>query len=156
MPFSPYDFDNHVVCEVWIEKYNKWVMFDPTYNLYVYHNNEPLSVLELRRLLAEQKDVTFNDDAHYNGNAINKDEILEYYAKNLFYFMLSNIQCSNPHDRSGRVYFYVVPTGYDPQKARLANIDYRINKNGTDDNMLSLRKDAEEEKIICKGLSILY
>ncbi|MCL2573313.1 MAG: transglutaminase-like domain-containing protein [Defluviitaleaceae bacterium] len=52
MPFSPYDFDNHVVCEAWVEKYGKWIMFDPTYNLYALHDGEPLSILETRKLLA--------------------------------------------------------------------------------------------------------
>jgi len=112
--------------------------------------------LELRKVLAEQKDVTFNDDAHYNGETINKDELLEYYAKDLFYFMLSNIQCSSPHSRNGHKFFHVAPIGYDPKKASLANIDYRIKEYGSNDNMLSWRKNAEEEKIICKGLDILY
>jgi transglutaminase-like putative cysteine protease len=84
MPFSPYDFDNHVVCEAWISDFNKWVMFDPTYNLYVSFNDIPLNVYELRGSLANQEEVVFNNGANYNGTPINKDEITTYYAKDLF------------------------------------------------------------------------
>jgi hypothetical protein len=156
MPFSPYDFDNHVVCEVWIEKYSKWIMFDPTYNLYASHNEEFLSIIELRNLLSDQENVVFNDDANYNGNPINKDEVLEYYAKDLFYFMLSDIQCSDPQDKSGRKYFHVAPVGYDTKKSSLANIDYRIKNNGASENLIKWRKDTEKDKIIYKGLDVLY
>ena len=154
MPFSPYDVDNHVVCEAWVESLDKWVMFDPTYNLYALRNNEPLNVLELRRLLADRKDVVFNNEANYNGNPIDKDEIMEYYAKDLFYLMVSDIQGSNPDSISK--YIRVAPIGYDAKKSRLANIDYRINKRGESEHLLNWRKDTEKAKIIYKGLAVLY
>jgi transglutaminase-like putative cysteine protease len=156
MPFSPYDFDNHVVCEVWIKTLNKWVMFDPTYNLCVFHNNEPLNVLELRKLLADKEDVTFNNDANYNGDPINKDEVIEYYAKDLFYFMFSDIQGSDSDNISGRRYIHVAPIGYDTKKANLANIDYRIKERGASEDLLNWRKNTEIGKVIYKGLTVLY
>ncbi len=48
-PFSPFDFDSHVVCEIFDEKLNKWVMMDPTTDGYfVNENHLPLSMLEIR------------------------------------------------------------------------------------------------------------
>jgi len=70
--------------------------------------------------------------------------------------MVSNIQCSNPHDRNGRIYFHVAPIGYDTKKASLANIDYRIKKNDASDNLISWEKNTEASKIIYKGLDVLY
>ena len=34
-PFSPYDFDSHVVCEIYEEKLRKWIMLDPTTDGYL-------------------------------------------------------------------------------------------------------------------------
>ena len=48
-PFSPFEFDSHVVCEIFDEKLNKWVMLDPTTDGYfVDENRLPLSMLEIR------------------------------------------------------------------------------------------------------------
>ena len=48
-PFSPFDFDSHVVCEIFDEYLNKWIMLDPTMDGYfVDENHVPLSMLEIR------------------------------------------------------------------------------------------------------------
>lgn len=152
MPFSPYDFDNHCVCEAWINDLNKWVMFDPTYNLYVTYNDIPLNVYELRGFMANQEEVVYNNEANYNGTPINKDEITTYYAKDLFKFKISDIQGTN----EGLRYISITPCGYDVKKYTLANIDFRIKKWGDNENLQSWRKNAENDKLIYKGLDILY
>lgn len=48
-PFSPFDFDYHVVCEIFDEHMNKWIMLDPTTDGYfVDESGMPLSLLEIR------------------------------------------------------------------------------------------------------------
>ena len=54
-------------------------MFNPTYNLYAAFNNKLLSIIEIRELLGNQEEVIFNDKAHYNGEPINKEELVSYY-----------------------------------------------------------------------------
>ncbi|BCJ92853.1 hypothetical protein acsn021_04220 [Anaerocolumna cellulosilytica] len=156
MPFSPYDFDNHVVCEAFISEINKWVMLDPTYNLYATFNNIPLNILELRSLLADQEKVNFNDEANYNGTPINKDEVLTYYAKDLFRFMICEMQGKNVQDMDGRRIINITPCGYDVKYNTLANIDYRLKKWGNNDDLKAFRKSSETDSLIYKGLDILY
>lgn len=156
MPFSPYDFDNHVVCEAWIAEFNKWVMLDPTYNLYVTYNNIPLNILELRGLLAQQEEVIFNKEANYNGTPIDKKEILTYYAKDLFSFMIYDIQGSNAEAMAGIKLINIAPCGYDVKKSTLANIDFRIKKWGNNEKIQVWRKSAEAERVIYKDVSVLY
>jgi len=155
MPFSPYDLDNHVVCEVWIDKLNKWVMLDPTYNLYATHNGSCLSVIELRRLLANHEGITFNEKANYNGNSIKNNEIIEYFAKDLFWFQFAEIQGYDPNITDRR-YIDVAPLGYDVRKLRLANIDFRIKEEGEKDYLLTWRENTEKDFVIYKGLDVLY
>ncbi|WP_392486219.1 transglutaminase-like domain-containing protein [Haloimpatiens sp. FM7315] len=38
---------NHFVCEIWSDKYNKWIIMDPSYNHYIIYNNIPLSSVEI-------------------------------------------------------------------------------------------------------------
>ncbi|WP_051931916.1 transglutaminase domain-containing protein [Clostridium sp. KNHs214] len=38
---------NHFVCEVWSDKYNKWIMLDPSNLHYITNKGEPISVMEV-------------------------------------------------------------------------------------------------------------
>lgn len=157
MPFSPYDFDNHVVCEAWIEELNKWVMLDPTYNLYTTFNNIPLNTYELRVHLSNQDlEIIYNNEANYNGSPINKEEIKTYYAKDLFRFMVSDIQGANSENIDGRRLINITPCGYDVKQFTLANIDFRIRKSGNNEYLQTWRMNAESDILIYKGLNILY
>lgn len=156
MPFSPYDFDNHVVCEAWISDLNKWVMLDPTYNLYVSFNDVPLTIYELRGLLANHEEVAYSEGANYNGTPINTDEITEYYAKDLFRFMVSDIQGTNSEAMAERRAIHIAPYGYEVKQQVLAHIDYRIKKWGNNENLQAWRTEAESDNLIYKGLDILY
>jgi hypothetical protein len=51
----------HTITEIWSDQYRKWVMFDPTYALYVEKDGQPLNAYEIRQewLCAEGKDLTF-------------------------------------------------------------------------------------------------
>lgn len=59
-PFSPFDFDSHVVCEIFDERLDKWIMLDPTTDGYfVDENNTPLSMPEIRNGFTSSRFQTF-------------------------------------------------------------------------------------------------
>lgn len=59
-PFSPFDFDSHVVCEIFDEGLNKWVMLDPTTDgFFVDEAGAPLSMLEIRNGFLSSRFQTF-------------------------------------------------------------------------------------------------
>ena len=156
MPFSPYDGDNHVVCEAWSDSLNKWFMIDPTYNLYAIHEGVYLSTIEIRTKLANQEVIAFNEKANYNGKPINVDDITSYYAKNLFRFMVSDIQGSDSENIDGRRMIDITPIGYDVTRSALANVDFRVKENGECENTHEWRKSVLDNTAIYKGIDILY
>jgi len=144
MPCSPYDGDNHVVTHVYIKELGKWVMFDPTFNAYI-KNEQGMwqSLIELRKLLADQKPVLFNDEAKYNGvlfTSENTKENIEYFSKNMFYFQTHESSTFGHDDVIGEGktsenrLITLCPKGYDPKSMQLSNIDYRIRKYGKGDD----------------------
>jgi len=138
MPCSPYDDDNHVVVQAYIKEMNKWVMFDPTLNAYI--NNEQgdyLSLLELRHHLANQIPVFFNREAKYNDDEWTDESAkanIEYLAKNLFYFQLSEISTFNDEgDPTGSTmnrYITLCPHGFNTKLVRISNVEYRKRRHG--------------------------
>ena len=59
-PFSPFDFDSHVVCEIYDEGLGKWIMLDPTTDGYfVDEDHTPLSVREIREGFLSSRFQTF-------------------------------------------------------------------------------------------------
>ena len=156
MPFSPYDDDNHVVCEAWSDSLNKWFMLDPTYNLYAIYEGVYLSIFELRNKLANREIIEFNENANYNGKPLNKDEITSYYAKNLFRFMVSDIQGSDSENIEGRKMIDITPVGYDVTRSALANIDFRVKEKGECESTHKWRKNVLDNTVIYKGIDILY
>lgn len=150
MPFSPYDCDNHVVCEVFIPESNKWIMIDPTYNLYIMDEYDNiLNLLELRKALANRDTVKFSDNINYNGDYnIDFNEMKSYYAKNLFYFKCKEIQCLNSENLYENKSLILAPFGYDVKKSELININYLVNEYGYDEYMKKLKSSIEKEKLL--------
>lgn len=151
MPFSPYDGDNHVVCEVWISELNKWIVLDPTYNSYVMDiNDNVLNIYELRTALANREKVIFSERLNYNGNYNqDKNKIIEYYAKDLFYFSCMEIHTFNSQRLNTNRRLFFVPIGYDVKKANLTNIDYRIENWGEADWL-------KKHKELTKNMEFIY
>lgn len=93
-PNSIYDNECHVVNEIWDSSLNKWVMLDITNNFYwVDENKTPLSVLEIREHIANQKfctPVSPDDNLsdlekslernYYNFLYISKNMVYMYYC----------------------------------------------------------------------------
>lgn len=156
MPCSPYDGDNHVVTHVYIREMGKWVMLDPTLDAYVTNEAcEYLSLLELRDYLANQKPVFYNTEANYNGDKLNAESTefwIEYLAKNLFYFKISekstfgdgnDIDDGNT-SKNGSI--ILSPHGYDPKQINLSNIEYRIKMYGDSPCAQSWLEKTKQEK----------
>jgi hypothetical protein len=155
MPYSPYDFDNHVVMEIYDREAGKWIMLDPTTDGYfVDENGLPLSILEIRDKFARAEFVTFvrSTDSLKDLNKL-KEKYVDrnsYICKNLFYFYVDKI---STFGATGEALAFV-PKGYSVKEKQIANVEYRI-KNLPEDlkeliSNLEIRLEAlkrsEEEK----------
>lgn len=128
MPFSPYDFDNHVVNEIYDRTLSKWIMLDMTTDGYfVDENKMPLSLMEMREKFALNEFITFvkSTDRLLNlqKSKIRNAEINCYICKNLFYFTLGS-ECKFGQPEK---FYDICPNGYSVKENKIANIKYRIN-----------------------------
>lgn len=129
-PYSPYDFDNHVVTEIYDPDMEQWVMLDPSTDAYFADDaGKPLSVLELRDRFAHQQFaamVTGGDNMEELAVLTERRaEYNAYFCKNLFYITLDS------HSGFGGGYdmgLRFIPAGYHDKEARIANIEYRMRK----------------------------
>lgn len=152
MPYSPFDMDNHVVTEMYDRKLKKWIMLDPTTDIYmVDQNNTPLSLLEMRQLYSNnsflvpigsnKKKVDLNK--LYN----NSFELNTYYAKNCFYFMVD--EYSTFGEKGEKLKFS--PSSFDFGNLYYQNAKFRVSyfiKHKDDfenDILLNLAKEKLEE-----------
>ena len=127
LPGSPYDFDNHVVTEIYDRALEKWIALDPTTDGYfIDESKTPLSLIEMRERFAEREFVTFvaaQDDLEDVRELPAK--YLEqnlYICKNLFYFQVE--QVNGFGEQSG--YLTFAPQGFSVKRTMLANLRYRI------------------------------
>lgn len=127
MPFSPYDFDNHVVAEIYDRELEKWIMLDPTTDGYFIDETlSPLSLLEMRSRFANGEFVTFVRSGE-KGKDVRKLrakhlDTNRYICKNLFYFQVE--QYSTFGEKGNFLYF--VPLHFGIKEALQANLKYRI------------------------------
>ena len=126
MPCSPYDFDNHVVTEIYDRKMEKWIMLDPTTDGYfVDARKNPLSLLEMRTAFANDDFLTFvsaterlsdlkrfaEKNAYFNS----------YVCKNLFYFITTQTHGFGPSE--DRLFF--CPEHFSVKDTEVANATFR-------------------------------
>lgn len=157
-PFSPYDCDNHVVCEAWCKERNKWIMLDPTYGSGAYYEGEPLNIAEMRKLLADRKEITFSENMHYNGEKVTDlQDVREYYAKDLFWVMLTSVQGTQKDFSLRGMAYYCVPEGFDVKKHMLANVQYREELWGKQEWLEQRKKMLKSDvEFIYQDLEALY
>jgi len=154
MPCSPYDGDNHVVVQAYIKEMNKWVMFDPTLNAYISNEQgDYLSLIELRHHLADQTPVFFNREAKYNDDEWTEESAksnIEYFAKNLFYFQMSETSTfSDENDPAGLIsnrFITLCPNGFCPELARISNVEYRKRQYGEQPWMVQALESEKDSK----------
>ena len=128
MPYSPYDFDNHVVTEIYDRNMRKWIMLDPTTDGYfVDEQKQPLSLLEIREKFANDAFVTFvtatdalkdleksrQKNAYYNS----------YICKNLFYFITGSRNGFGPTEQ----WLCFCPEHFSVKATNVANAQFRCN-----------------------------
>lgn len=88
-PFSPFDFDSHVVCEIFDEERNRWIMLDPTTDGYfVDESFTPLSMTDIRQGFLTSRFPTFVSSAR-KGKDLPRttkraEDIRLYFLKNCF------------------------------------------------------------------------
>ena len=128
MPYSPYDFDNHVVTEIYDRGLKKWIMLDATTDGYfVDENKTPLSLLEMREKFANDAFVTFVPSTSRLKNLQKLQQKHTYYnayiCKNLFYF---SVEKQN-HFGEGDDFVTICPERYSIRENQIANAKYRIN-----------------------------
>ncbi|MCI9414723.1 MAG: transglutaminase domain-containing protein [Clostridiales bacterium] len=82
----PYD-ECHVVCVAYSDDLKKWILLDPTNNLYILDSGgTPLSLMEFRNALLCNDDFYLNQDTNWNGRRIGKTQYCDYMIKNLVRF----------------------------------------------------------------------
>lgn len=127
MPFSPYDFDNHVVAEIYDRTLEKWIMLDPTTDGYfIDEAKTPLSLLEIRSRFANSEFTTFvlSTDSLKDVQILRTKhlDVNMYICKNLFYFEVE--QYSTFGEKGS--YLQFCPINFSIKKARQANLKYRL------------------------------
>ena len=140
MPFSPYDFDNHVVAEIYDRSLEKWIMIDPTTDGYfIDENKTPLSILEIRDKFANAEFVTFvlsTDSLKYIQKLLVKHlDTNMYICKNLFYFQVEQYSTFGEKDS----FLQFIPLHYSIKRTKQANLKYRI------DNLPAEYEDFRKE-----------
>ena len=79
-----YEGDNHVVVQVWLPEENRWIMLDPSFNLYVTDEaGRMLDTREFREKLAERATLRLNEERKWNGP---ERGYFDYMAKDTFCF----------------------------------------------------------------------
>jgi hypothetical protein len=129
LPFSPNDFESHVVSMVYIDELGKWILFDPGNNAYFLdESGKALSPLEARQRLADNR-ITVNSDL-LPEDMRNIDEKTAWYkhymAKNLFYIKFSSINTFGTDLVEGQKTYHLVPRGFDVRDREVAYCEYAI------------------------------
>ena len=127
MPYSPYDFDNHVVTEIYDRKQKKWIMLDPTTDGYFIDENKvPLSLLQMREKFASAGFVTFVRTTDTLGDICRlREKYVDtnaYICKNLCYFTTEKVATFGVASET----LLFVPEQYSVKNSNIANIKYRI------------------------------
>ena len=131
MPYSPFDFDNHVVTEIYDRNLSKWIMLDPTYGSYCLDSNKIiLNLYEIRKHIVEDKEYHFSQSINYNGTMVDDiDDVKNYYAKNLFFLRCKAVQGYGRHTEYGNI-LELAPKGFDVHNRMIENMLFRINTYG--------------------------
>ncbi len=118
LPFSPYDFDTHVVSIVWTDSLKKWIMLDPgNHRYFMDENHTILSPMEIRERLANDEYLKCN---------VQDDNYQYYMAKNLFYFKSLQNNTFGSDLCDGQETIYCIPKGFNVLERETAYCEYAI------------------------------
>lgn len=118
LPFSPYDFDTHVVSMVYISDMGKWIMLDASMNRYFVNSDKTiLSPMEVRNKLSYDDNIECN---------VPDDNYKMYMAKNMFYFKSPQRNTFGADLLTGQKTIYCIPSGFDVLEREIAYCQYAI------------------------------
>ena len=118
LPFSPNDFDTHVVSMVYISDMAKWIMLDASNNRYFVNSDKTiLSPMETRSKLAYDDNIECN---------VPDDNYKMYMAKNMFYFKSPQINTFGSDLLTEQKTIYCIPCGFDVLEREIAYCQYAI------------------------------
>lgn len=112
LPIGTFPYDNHCVTAIYLTSIKKWIVVDPTYNLFFKDDNGVyLSLSEIReKLIQEQKiHVIFNRKFKFTNIKHIEEQYLFYMSKNLFRFRV------NAFLDNENIQYELVPRGYLPE-----------------------------------------
>ena len=114
---SPYEepfTDCHVVVNAYSKNLGKWIMLDPTSNLYMRNSDgDIISIAEFRDALVKDEPVTFNDD--YFNQHWTVDGYRDYMAKNLIRIERYHV---NGYGIDGEGWTVLIPEKYMANEAK--------------------------------------
>lgn len=129
MPMSPYDADNHVVCEAYAGDLGKWIMVDPTYGGYITDEQGTiLNLMEMRERLANCQEIHYSSNYNYNGQPVDTAWLSVYYAKDLFYLQCYQIQGYHSSDRAENLRLTFAPVGMDVQAQAADHLQFTLDR----------------------------
>lgn len=81
------DYDAHVVVLAYVEEIDKFVMFDPTYNLYITDQYDvPLSISEIRERLINKLPMKIYPKSQYNNSELSFELYIRMLEKKFYRF----------------------------------------------------------------------
>jgi len=120
MPYNPKDIDNHVVVMAYIPEKEKWIMVDPSWNVYFMdEEDEILSPMEVRERMVNGKVLRINKDAKRGEMGY-----ITYMAKDMFYFLSIKDTYYGAFD-SDRTSVYLCPKNFDLTEWQVENMYFR-------------------------------
>ena len=77
----------HVVCEVFVPQFNKWVFVDPQFSAIPMRNNIPQNAVEFQKALTSAyKEISFYNTVDYNGTPFGNQEYISFVYPYLYFF----------------------------------------------------------------------
>ncbi len=148
MPMSPYDSDNHVVCEAYAKDLGKWIMVDPTYGGYVTDEQGTiLNLMEMRTLLSNRQKIVYCKNYNYNGQPVDPEWLTAYYAKDLFFLQCSQIQGYHTSNQASNERLTFAPVGLDVQTFSQAHLDFVLERSGKEPAEIEALRQRIQKRI---------
>ncbi len=113
LPFDTLDQDSHGLTMVWSNDLHKWLMMDPTFDVWFTDTlGVPLSPMEIRARMATGDSVRMADCMNWNGQPRDKLPHYNYMAKNLFRMRTGARWKASPGQESRFIDLWLIPDGY--------------------------------------------
>ena len=115
-----YEGDNHVVVQVWLPEEKRWIMVDPSFNLYVMDDTgRILDAPELRLRLSERAALRLNEGAKARIPAAwwkprKMWNYFGYMARDMYCFNRSRDTYFGMLDAERAAWVFLLPVGYEP------------------------------------------